>query len=169
MNDKPVQLADIGTTFTLFKKTSATTSPVLVFMPGSGRLNGKVFRVRASGEITTAATTNATVTLQYGTSGTTGSNTTIEASGAVAVNTTSEPFEISADLILDSTGQALRGSGRSNIADTTGAIATLDNNPTSVDPAAGDDATQAFAVGITFSTGNAANVADLRDFTLEVL
>ena len=166
---KPAQLSGIGTTFTLFKDNADSTAPVIVYMPGSSRLQGKPFKVVASGEVTTGATTNVTVTLQYGTSATTGSNTTIEASSAVAVNTTSSPFLIEAFLIVDATLQTLRGWGRSVVAGTRVASATLDNAPTSVDPTAGDDKTQGFVVGITFSVPNASNTADLRDFYLEAL
>lgn len=169
MNDKPVQLADIGTTFTLFKMASSTSAAIKLYLPGSGKLTGKMFRLTASGEITTAATTNVTVTLQSGTSATTGDNTTIEASAAVAVNTASSPFGIVWEGIVDSTLKTLRGRGWSYVAGTVAAVAASDNAPTSIDPDAAEDASLAFTVGITFSSGNASNVADLRDFHLEVI
>lgn len=169
MHAKPAQLADIGTTFTLFKTSASSSVPVKLFLPGSGKLTGKGFRVVASGQVTTATSANVTVTLQSGTSATTGSNTTIEASGAVAVNTTSSPFKVWADLIVDDVLKTLRGSGGSQVAGTTASLATLDNSPTSIDPAAAEDGSLAFTVGVTFSSGNASNVADLKDFHLEVI
>lgn len=166
MNGKPATLSNISTTFTLFKLSSDSTKPVQVFMPGGGRLDGVRFKVKASGYVTGATTTNATITLQYGTSATTGSNTTIEASTARAVNSTTRPWFIEAELITDSVVKALIGSGKSMVGNTLDALAALDNAPTSVDPASEG---QGFVVGCTFSSGDAGNTCTLKDFSLEVL
>ena len=166
MNGEPTTLSAISTTFTLFKLASDATKPVQVFMPGGGRLDGVRFRVKASGYVTGATTTNATITLQYGTSATTGSNTTIEASTASAVNSTTRPWFIEADCITDSVVKTLIGAGKSMVGNTLDALAALDNAPTSVDPASEG---QGFVVGCTFSSGDTSNTCTLKDFSLEVL
>jgi len=169
MHAKPAVLGDtatIGTTFTLFKTSADSAVPVKVYIPGTDRLRGKSFRVHASGNVKTAVTTNVTVTLQYGTSGTPGSNTTVEASTAVAVNTTDAPWSITGEFIVEDVLKTLRGSGTSQVAGTHAVFTTLDNAPTSVDPT---DEGNAFVVGITFSVGDAGNKATLEDFHLEVM
>lgn len=166
MNGKPAVLSNIGTTFTLFKLSSDSTKPVQVFMPGGSRLDGKAFRVRASGYVTGNITTNATITLQFGTSATTASNTTVEASSARAVNSTTRPWDITAIFVTDSVTKALVGRGTSQVGNTLDAEAALDNSPTSVDPA---NEGQGFVVGCTFSSGDAGNSCTLKDFSLEVL
>jgi hypothetical protein len=166
MHAKPAQLAAIGTTFTLFKTSADATVPVKVYMPGSSRLKGKTFRVHASGRATTAGAYTVKATLQFGTSGTTGSNTTIEATSAVSVSTTSTVWRIEAVLNVDDVLKTLRGSGSGMVQGTVDAIAAIDNAPTSVNPATEG---QGFVVGITFGTDAATNTADLDSFYLEVL
>lgn len=166
MNGKPATLNPTDTNIAAVVLSSDSTLPVQVFMPGGGRLDGKSFRVVADGYITGGTTTNATVTLQFGTSKTPASNTTIEASSARAVNTTTRPFHIEATCVTDSVVKTMAGAGVSWIGNTLDGLAALDNAPTSVDPATEG---QGFVVCVTFSTGNAGNKLFLKNFALEVI
>jgi len=166
MHDKPATAtALVVATNTPFWVQGDTATPVKVFIPGSGRLKGKVFRVVASGRITGAITTNATIRLQFGTSATGASNTTVEASSARAVNSTTRPFMITIEGVIDNVTDVVNGRGWSQIGATLDAVATLDANPT-IDP---DTEGQAFVCSVEFSADSALNAAFLDSFFLEVL
>lgn len=154
-------------TDTPFWVSGDTATPVMVRVPGGGKLNGKAIRVVASGYVTGATTTNATVRLAYGTSATGSSNTIVEASTARAVNSTTRPFQIEAVLVTDSVVKTAVGRGTSQIGNTLDAWAALDNTVT-IDPDL-DDGTQAFVCSVEFSEDSATNAAFLKDFFLEVL
>ena len=67
------------------------------------------FDLWASGYLTTTNASNITGTLQSGTSLTPGSNTTLGASSAVPVATTSCPWRVHAELLYDSVSGKLTG------------------------------------------------------------
>ena len=169
---KPRELNQGGTGTSITAFTSDGTTPVLIKVPtamfaaAAGKPSRKL-RVTAYGRVTGGTTTNYTATLQVGTSATPGSNTTIEASTARAVNSANHAWEICADIIWESTSNKMQGRGWSMVANLVDAVAALDNVATG-DP---DDpsVTVAFAVAGTFSSGNAGNLAYLDDFTVEVL
>lgn len=152
---------------TPFWVSGDTTTPVKVYVPGSGKLNGKTCRVSASGYITGAITTNGTIRLQYGTSATGASNTVVEASTARAVNSTTRPFHIEILVTTDSVVKTAVGCGVSYIGNTLDTWAALDNTVT-IDPDL-DDGTQAFVCSVEFSEDSASNAAFLKEFFLEVL
>lgn len=168
MHDKPATLtAVVVDTDTPFWVQGDTATPVKVYVPGGGRINGKTCRVSASGYITGDITTNATVRLAYGTSATGASNTVVEASTARAVNSTTRPFHIEIIFTTDSVVKVAVGAGTSYIGNTLDAWAAL-NNTVTIDPAL-DDGTQAFVCSIEFSEDDAQNSAFLKEFLLEVL
>lgn len=73
--------------------------------------NGKPFLVQAGGRATGGGTTNLTINLDHGDSATIGSNTTIETSGAIAINSVSGNWHIQAKLFVDATSDRLQGKG----------------------------------------------------------
>jgi hypothetical protein len=67
------------------------------------------FDLWASGYLTTTNSTNITAALQSGTSATSGSNTILGGSGAIACNTVSCPWRVHAELLYDSVSGKLHG------------------------------------------------------------
>lgn len=168
MHAKPATLtAVVVDTKTPFWVSGDTSTPVKVYIPGSGRLTGKLVHVVASGTVTGAITTNASVGLQVGTSSTAASNTTIEASTARAVNSTTRPFRIEVWFVIDAVTDVANGLGSSQVGSTLDAVATLDNQPT-INPDL-DDATQAIVCWVEFSEDSALNSAALNSFFMEVV
>lgn len=182
MNSRPRELNQGGTStsLTIFSNadtidgSAAGTLPVVLPLPSASELafgsgvTGKssMLKVRAWGRVTGGTTTNFTVTLQYGTSLTSGSNTTIEASSARAVDSANHVWAIEAEFVIDAVSDKIQGYGKSMVANLYDAAAALDNSPSSVDVTG--NGTLGFVIGGTFSTGNASNTAHLDGFQLEL-
>lgn len=170
---KPRELNQGGTSTSATVFTSDGTIPVVLDLPSAEQLGGangagsSIIRVTAWGRVTGGTTVNYTATLQFGTSATAGSNTTIEASTARAVNSENENWFITALCILDKTSNKLNGIGTSMVGALVDAAATLDNQASTADP--DGNGTLGFVVAGTFSSGNAGNLAYLDGFTLERL
>jgi hypothetical protein len=153
-----------GTTETVFVKASATSSPAVVYLPGSGKLDNKAFRVRARGKMTGGTTTNFTIALYYGTSATVGSDTLVATSAATACNSASSNFELIWEGSTDATSKILNGrmNGRNNA--TAIALAAASGAPTAVNPATEGNG---FVASYTFSASNAGNVVTLDELSIE--
>lgn len=104
----------------------------------AGSVDGsRMFRVKASGRVTTSAAAGTfLVTLYHGDSATIGSNTIIEASTAREVAEGNAAWHIETTLQTDATEQDLHGQGWSIVNSLLDDEVVLDNIPTSVDPAA---------------------------------
>lgn len=169
---KPRELNQGGTGTAILVFSTDGTVPIILPLPSAGQLasgsgtsgTSSAFRVRAWGRVTGGTTTNFTITLQYGTSVTGGSNTTIEASTARAVDSADHLWEINAWCVVDAVSDKIQGYGNAMVANLFDAEAALDNVPTSVDLTA--NATVGFVVAGTFATGNASNTAHLDGFQL---
>jgi hypothetical protein len=172
-HEKPREANQSGTSTTETAFTSDGTIPVVLDLPTAGELantNGPttaIFKVRAYGRVTGGTTTNFTAVLYSGTSATLSSNTAIETSGAVAVNSISTNWALETTIVWDTTSDEMHGRGWGMVDDTVTAVAALTNSPTSVDPAG--DTSLGFVVSWQFSAGNASNAAVLDGFVLEVL
>lgn len=153
-----------ATTETAIKLASATTKPCVAYVPGSNRMKGKAFRVRAVGHVTGGTTTNFTAKLYYGTSATLASDTAIATSGAVAVDSASHNFELVADLVWDATSKAMQGTFHGEVANTAVSRAALSNAVANADPATEG---QGFLVSGQFSASNANNAVVLDELVIE--
>lgn len=154
------------TTETVFLDSGGSNALVCYWL-GGNVLNNRKFTVVAGGRIATESTTNFTIEMQYGTSGTVGGNTDIEASTARAVNSTSAPFHIECELVYDATAQKIQGRGWSMVNNLVDAVAAIDNEITSVDGSL--DAkpnSMGFVVTGTFSGSDADNQAIVEYFEL---
>lgn len=174
MNGKPRELNQGGTGTTILAFTTDGTVPVVCPLMSCEQLAGansakksRQIRVTAYGRVTGGGTTNYTATLQFGTSATPGSNTTIEASTARAVNSEAENWVISVDLTLDSTSNKLNGRGWSQVGNLVDAYAVIDNQITAADPDGGT--ALGFVACGTFSSGFAGNLSYLDGMTIELL
>jgi hypothetical protein len=164
---KPQELNQGGTGTSIVVFSTDGTVPLVLPLPSASQLasgsgttgRSSAFRIHAWGRVTGGGTTNYTATLQYGTSVTGSSNTTIEASSARAVNSADHLWEINAQCVVDAVSDKIQGFGSSMVANLYDADAALDNVPTSVDVTA--DGTLGFVVGGTFSSGNASNTAHI--------
>jgi hypothetical protein len=170
-NRKPREASQGGTSTTETAFTSDGTLPVILHLPSAGKggetNNARTarYKVHAFGSVTGGTTTNFTAVLYSGTSATLGSNTAIETTGAVAVNSISSNWFIEADICVDAVSNEMHGLGRTNLDDTVTAEASLTNSPTSID--IDSDTEYGFVVSWTFSAGHASNVARLDGFLLE--
>ena len=152
----------------------ASGSACVLTLPGSGRLEGKVFYVSASGVLTTAASTITVQPSLFAVSAATGlpsvanqltpgSYTTLAAPTGVAIAAASTvPWFIEAELICDSISGICHGNMRTMINNTlTGPVAcsnTLTGMKLDGDPAG-------FVVcGVSFSVSNAGNNAQIDAF-----
>jgi len=170
---KPQELNQGGTgTSAIVFSTDGTTPIVLPLLTASQLASGSGttgrsswFKVRAWGRVTGGTTTNYTATLQYGTSVTAGSNTTIEASTARAVNSEDGLWYIEVMIGVDAVADKIQGYGTSIVnnggPDTS---ASIDNEITSVDVTG--DGTLGFVIAGTFSVGDADNTAHLDGFQI---
>lgn len=168
---KPRELNQGGTGTTILVFSVDGTTPILLRLASSEQLASATgrkamqLRVTAWGRVTGGGTTNYVATLQFGTSVTAASNTTIEASTARAVNSEAENWCIQVDLTWDSTSNKLNGRGWSQVGNLVDAVAVIDNQITTADPDAGTAI--AFTVAGTFSSGFAGNLSYLDGFMLE--
>ena len=152
---------DLGnaTSATTFKD-SAGTNPLLVYVKGSDALKHKCFGVRAAGRCTPGASSNLTIAIQHGTSGTAGSNTTLATTGAVAAGTAATSFFLEAHFFWDDTSGRLMGSYHGFVHGTVVAW-TINTALTSSDPVTEG---QAFAATGLWGTSDAGHVLILTTF-----
>lgn len=146
--------------------TSAANPVALVVqVPSNSALEQKPFEVSASGYITAAAAENVTLNLYSGTSTTPGSNTLIKTSGAQAIaGAASFPFWIKARLIYDSVSGKLQGTIQflvNNVLVAEGAITNVVTGISNV-----KNPVVSFALSVTFSVANAANLLNVADFAI---
>lgn len=171
-NKAPRELNQGGTSTSAIVFSEDGTDPIILPLPSRSQLCGATgavrksirFRVLAFGRVEGGGTTNFTATLQCGTSLTAGSNTTIEASSARAVDSEQASWQIEAFLTLDSDSNKLQGHGWSTVNNLHDVDAAIDNEVTSIDPDGGS--TLGFVVAGTFSSGFAGNKAYLDGFFL---
>ena len=164
MNGAPRELnqAASSTTETVF--TTDGTIPVVLPLPTAAQLGGpnrsSMFRVRAWGMVSTAASLTFDVRLYYGTSTTVADNTLLVDSGTITIATTTTNWSIWADLVWDGNSDVINGRGGANVHLTSsGGTGYLMNQVTSADP--DGDATRGFVVSGQFGTGNVGNTARL--------
>ena len=175
--------ADVATA-QLFPDKANPAVPVYINVPGTGRLEGKKFVVRASGSVTAGVAGNVTATLLMGKTlpsaapFTVGNWTILGASAATALTLGTGNWQIEAELQFESVGGTLEGTFTSLIKNTLGAAAAITNtltglNGTSQAVIQGGSSVGAaepvfvIAVALTFATANAGNTATLDDFTLD--
>lgn len=135
-------------------------------------ISGRPFRLRAFGVMTGGTTENMTLKLYQvpqsvlaaGTQGTVpGSNNQLASSGAVAVNSTSSNFEMTAELQWDSVSKKLTGTAKFSFAGTIVAeaeisvVTTVTANVNELN----------FILSWTFSASNAGNLVTLQFFEME--
>lgn len=158
---------------------ASLTTPALVPVPGSSKLEALPFIVRASGWVIGGTTTNVTATLYAGTSLTPGSNTILAVSTARAVNSASAQWRIEAKLQLSNlnvattfvnnapsnTPATLEGCFEAEINKLLDAWATLTNPLTGLNK--DNEPVFNLCVGLTFSASNANNLGGLTNFYLE--
>lgn len=159
------------TTVQMFPDQYVSANPVVIPVPGSGRLEQKRFKIRASGTATTAgATTTFGVTLYAGQSLTPGSNTVLGSLAGVVINTTTATWFLEAILIFDSISGKLTGTTSGLINNTIGAAAAI-TPLLGLNGAAGPLGTEPvvnLCVGCTFGVAaSASNIGRLSEFILE--
>lgn len=176
-------LAGGVTSALIFALASNSLLPATVSAPGKLAIEAKKFRVRGEGNaIVSVNTTTVKPTLYAGlvipASPLTAASWTIIAAGAaVAINTATlaAPWWIEADLIFDSTGGFMQGTWDQLVNNAWTALAAIGNqisgiNGTNQNVTQGGSAVPPadpvvqFAVGLTFSAGNAANAGNLSNF-----
>lgn len=135
-------------------------------LPGNKGLEQIPFNLIASGIITTNSTTNVTAKLLSGTSLTVGSDTSLGASTATAVNTTTTPFRIKAELIYDSVSGKLHGEIEFLINNSITAKAALANVVTGLNNA--NDPVATFVLSFTSSGADSthATVVSIKNFSV---
>ena len=164
MNGNPRELNQSASSTTERFFTTDGTVPVYCPLPTAAQLGGPnrgaMFRVRAYGTVSTAASLTYRTRLYYGTSITAADNTLIVDSGAVTVATTTTNWMTEATICWDGNSNIMNGRGWASIANTTSGAATgLFNAVTSADPDA--DATRGFIMSAEYGTGNVGNTARL--------
>lgn len=147
-----------------FVDDAATPVRLRLRLPPGSIGNGRPFKVKAGGRVTGGTTTNFTVNLDAGDSATIGSNTTIETSGAAAVDDESGSWYVEAILRADDTSDKLQGKGYGEVNGTVAAEAAT-AEVASFDP----DVEQGFTVTGTFSASDADNAALCDYFEAEAL
>jgi len=164
----------------------AAPGAVSLKIPGTARLDGKIFKVTASGNVTVAGQSpTVQVTLYAALPG--GSNVALATSSVRAVTTgTSAPWTIEADLQGDQLSGILQGWFSDAIASLVDTQAALTNGLTGVNfgtnsasgqsngasyptsgylpTNAGDEPVITLQVAITFGVSNTANTATLKEF-----
>mgnify|MGYP003395740219 CR=1 FL=1 len=148
-------------------KDYAGTNPLKVYVPGSTRLDGQMFKIIVAGRAIAGSTYNFTLNLAYGISATYSSNTTVATSGTVAIATTSCPFLLTAEFVWDSVSQKLFGVSGNGFWGITPAIYTkaITTAVTSVDLTTEG---LGFTLTGTFGTSHASNSAIITQFDIIV-
>lgn len=157
-----------ATTETVFTKLSATTAACLVYIPESGKLDGRNFRVHAHGHMTGGGTTNWTGALYFGTSTTVGSDTKIATTAGTAVNSSSGSWKLEADLTWDSVSKIIQGRQQGHDNNTAVAVAAVSNTVTAQDPSLANTSL-GFLVSSTFSASFAGNVCTLDELSISIV
>jgi hypothetical protein len=170
------------TTAQLFPNKQVPSSPVVLVVLGTGRLEQRKFTARACGSVTTGTTSTVAATLYMakvipGTPFTAANWTVIGASTARSLASISAPWMIEANLQFESVGGTMQGTFDTcinNLADGAAAITNrisgLNGTGETIDQA-GTEVVAAepvfvIAVGLTFATANAGNIGTLGDFSL---
>lgn len=126
--------------------------------------NGAVsFNVRLVGRVQVPAASTAAINLYVGSSATLVSNVKIAGSGAVSFAVANDNFEIEAYLSWDSVSGKLRGSFESALGATVVSPITLSNAAS-----AAAIANIQFVASVAFGTSNAANLAYLDEFAIDM-
>jgi hypothetical protein len=181
----PAVLPGLLTTAQIFALASNSLLPATVSAPGKLAIEAKKFRVRAEGNaVVSVNTTTVKPTLYAGlvvpASPLVAASWTIIAAGAavaIATVTLSAPWLIEADLIFESFGGFMQGTWDQLVNNAWTAAAAIGNqisgingtnqnvtqNAVVIPPA---DPVVQFAVGLTFSVGNAGNSGNLSNFEL---
>lgn len=150
----------------VFAQLLNATLAAALNVPGTKRLEGRKFYVRASGVVTTSG---AAITVQpfiaAGSSLTAASDTVLAAPAAVTVAATSCPWTVEAALLFDSTSGKLNGQFSSNINNSVGAPAALATVLTGLNGV--NEPVFQIVTGVTFSTAGPGNIATLTEFVLE--
>lgn len=154
-----------GTTETQFPDTTSAATRLQVFI-GAEKVDGIPFLIRVAGRVTGGTTTNFTLNLDYGTSATYSSNTTMATSGAVAVNSASSNFFLEVWQMWDSTSLILQGCSASGWMGTTPTIHT--KAVTTAVTAVAATTVLTYTVTGLFSASNASNAAYITQFDLLV-
>lgn len=164
---KALPSADLGNASTIKVFQTSAAAAIVLPVAGASHFKNRRFEVRAWGRVEGGTTTNFTVTLQWGTSATSASNTTVKASSALAVNSEKANWELSGVFVLDGDSLKLQGRVGFRVNDATADAAAVTTEITAVDPTV-DTALQGFVVNGTFSASNSGNHAYLDGFELEV-
>lgn len=165
---KAASLANPTTAATFVQSDDSAKAAAVYFPVLDSGITLARFHFRAAGRATTVGAHNITPKVSYGVSVTAASNTIIAAATARAGATNTASWEISGDLIWNSTLKSLQGvfkavNGSTIVLD---ALAVLTAVPTSVDLTTSG---LGLSVEMTIATGGAGTIGYLDEFTLEVL
>lgn len=176
-----LNLAGTSTSEKVFTISTSTTTACILAMPSLEALAGStgkkmsLVRITAAGRVTGGTATNFTPQLQFGTSTTVASNTDLESGAAVAVNSVSGTWLIDGLYTIDYTSVKIDGFASNFLSGSTvtlTAAAKADNTiSASSTPALSftTNTAQGFVLTGTFSSGNAANVAYVDVFQMEMI
>lgn len=164
---KGLPSADLGNASSITAFKTAASAAIVLPLAGASKFKNRRFEVRAWGRVEGGTTGNFTVTLQWGTSATPGSNTTLKASSALAANSEKASWEMQAVFVLDADSQKLQGRAAFRVNDGAVDASAVSTEITALDPTV-DSVLQGFVMCGTFSASNAGNHAYLDGFELEV-
>lgn len=158
---KEINLGGTGTTELNFLGSDGNN--LACFIPGSGALQFKPFKIYAAGRVISGSTYNFTVAMYFGPVatlfGATG-HTTIATTGAVAAATTQGNWELEWNGVWDNTSQRLCGRISGFVYATAVAVAISGGIATGVDlNTATSSEGQGITITGTFGTGHASNAA----------
>lgn len=180
INEAPAaaNVGGTGTSMDIFPLSSNSSKACILTVPASAKLEGRKWRASAQGVVTVAGTSpTVTLSIQSGTSLTSGSNTTVAASSAISLTTSaSYPWLIEIECVGSTLSGTLSGYVRSEVGSAVPVVAALasvlsglvftpsvgrDNIINMADPAI------SLVIGVTFGVSNASNLATMYQFTLE--
>lgn len=166
---KKLPSKDMGDMATENVFKDASDNPIILYLPGAAHLTNRAFRVKFGGRVEGGTTTNFTFALQYGTSGSFGSNTDIFTSAAQAVNSQKASFHAEFVFTWDKDSDKLQGRcvdyGIDDVASATLPAVTTEIG--SIDPD-DDSSSRGLVVTGLHSATNAGNHAYLDWFQLGV-
>lgn len=163
-------LAAALATAQIFPNLATPSQACILICPGSGRLEQKLFKVRASGNFTTGGAFTFLPSL-YAAIAIPGSplvaaNWSLIAAGTAAtVTSASAGWMIEAKLMFDTLSGKLQGTFDSNVANAPVAAAVITNPLTGLNGQS--EPVMYFAAGVTFGTANAGNSSRMGDFCLD--
>jgi hypothetical protein len=159
----------VSTTETQFVDTTSSANPLVAYVPGMNRLNGRPFELHVAGRATGGTTVNLTIKLYWGTSATYSSNTNIYTTSTIAYDSASSNFYHIFRFVWDSTSGKLNGAITGGWNGLTPTIVTnaVTTQVSSVD-LSGDllSTGNGFTVTGTWSSSNANNAAYITAFEL---